>query len=152
MSGKRAKILSDQHIEDLLFFADNTRQSDRNRVIVLLSMKAGLRAAEIANLTWDMVVGPTGGIGTSIELHDDAAKMGSGRTIPIHSQLRTALLLLRQDNLGVWTGHSVGTRRPNDPAQYRRLVRARLRCTRVGWVLLAFWSTHLHYASRSRRS
>ena len=98
MSGKRAKILSDQHIEDLLFFADNTRQSDRNRVIVLLSMKAGLRAAEIANLTWDMVVGPTGEIGTVIELHDDAAKMGSGRTIPIHSQLRTALLLLRQDN------------------------------------------------------
>src|SRR4029077_16003802 len=98
MSGKRAKILSDQHIEDLLFFADNTRQSDRNRVIVLLSMKAGLRAAEIANLTWDMVVGPTGEIGTSIELHDDAAKKGSGRTIPIHSLLRTALLLLRQDN------------------------------------------------------
>jgi integrase/recombinase XerD len=96
MSGKQAKILSDQHIEDLLFFADNTRQSDRNRVIVLLSMKAGLRAAEIANLTWDMVVGPTGEIGRVIELHDDAAKRGSGRAIPIHSQLRAALVLLRR--------------------------------------------------------
>jgi integrase len=96
MPGKQAKILSDQHIEDLLFFAGNTRQPDRNRVIVLLSMKAGLRAAEIANLTWHMVVGPTGQIGTAIELHDDAAKMGSGRTIPIHAQLGDALLSLRR--------------------------------------------------------
>ncbi len=96
MPGKQAKILSDQHIEDLLFFAGNTRQPDRNRAIVLLSMKAGLRAAEIANLTWDMVVGPTGQIGTTIELHDDAAKMGNGRTIPMHSQLRDALVWLRR--------------------------------------------------------
>ena len=96
MSGKQAKILSDQHIEDLLFFAGSTRQPDRNRAIVLLSMKAGLRAAEIANLTWGMVVGPTGQIGTTIELHDDAAKMGSGRTIPIHGRLRDALISLAQ--------------------------------------------------------
>src|SRR4051795_10571359 len=102
MPGKQAKILSEQHIEDLLFFAGNTRQPDRNRVIVLLSMKAGLRAAEIANLTWDMVVGSTGQIGTVIELHDDAAKMGSGRTIPIHGRLRDALatLALRQAAAG----------------------------------------------------
>jgi integrase len=93
MPGKQAKILSDQHIEDLLFFAGNTRQLVRNRAIVLLSMKAGLRAAEIANLTWDMVVGPAGQIGTAIELHDDAAKMGSGRTVPMHAQLRDALVL-----------------------------------------------------------
>jgi integrase len=99
MSGKQAKILSDQHIEDLLFFAGNTRQPDRNCAIVLLSMKAGLRAAEIANLTWDMVVGPTGQIGTTIELHDDAAKMGSGRTIPIHGRLRDALVSLSKRQL-----------------------------------------------------
>jgi integrase/recombinase XerD len=96
MSGKQAKILSDQHIEDLLFFAGNTRQPDRNCAIVLLSMKAGLRAAEIAKLTWDMVVGPSGQISTTIELHDDAAKMGSGRTIPIHGRLRDALLSIAQ--------------------------------------------------------
>jgi integrase len=52
MSGKQAKILSEQQVEDLLFFAKTTRNPDRNRVIVLLSTKAGLRAAEIANLTW----------------------------------------------------------------------------------------------------
>jgi hypothetical protein len=37
-------------------------------VIVLLSLKAGLRAAEIANLSWDMVVDPTGKIATTLEL------------------------------------------------------------------------------------
>jgi integrase len=51
MPGKQAKILSHQHVEDLLLFADTTRHPQRNRVIILLSLKAGLRAAEIANLT-----------------------------------------------------------------------------------------------------
>ena len=56
MIGKRAKILGPAHVEDLLFFAQHTRHPVRNRVIVLLSVKAGLRAAEIANLDWAMVV------------------------------------------------------------------------------------------------
>ena len=56
MIGKRAKILAQAHVEDLLFFAHHTRHPIRNQVIVLLSLKAGLRAAEIANLSWDMVV------------------------------------------------------------------------------------------------
>ena len=43
-----------------LVFASCTRHPLRNAVIVLLSAKAGLRAGEIANLTWDMVVDATG--------------------------------------------------------------------------------------------
>ena len=109
MSGKQAKILSEQHIEDLLFFAQNTRQPDRNRVIVLLSMKAGMRAAEIGNVTWDMVVEPSGLVGSTIELRDHAAKMGSGRTIPIHDQLRDALVVLR--NLGPVSGPVIQSER-----------------------------------------
>jgi integrase/recombinase XerD len=68
MIGKRAKILAQGHVEDLLFFAQHTRHPIRNQVIVLLSLKAGLRAAEIANLSWDMVVDPTGKIATTLEL------------------------------------------------------------------------------------
>jgi len=56
MPGKQAKILSTDHVDDLLFFADNSRSALRNRLIVLLSTKAGLRAGEIAKLTWDMVL------------------------------------------------------------------------------------------------
>jgi integrase/recombinase XerD len=94
MPGKQAKILAAEHIDDLLLFAETTRHPLRNRMIVLLSAKAGLRAAEIANLTWDMVRDPDGQVGSLIELRDNAAKMGHGRRIPIHSDLRNALLAL----------------------------------------------------------
>jgi integrase/recombinase XerD len=40
MIGKRAKILAQAHVEDLLFFARHTRHPIRNQVIVLLSLKA----------------------------------------------------------------------------------------------------------------
>jgi integrase len=96
MSGRQAKTLSAADVNDLLLFASCTRNPLRNRVIVLLSAKAGLRAGEIANLTWDMVLGPTGLISGSIELHDTAAKRGSGRMIPIHPDLGSALEDLRR--------------------------------------------------------
>jgi integrase/recombinase XerD len=63
---------------------------------VLLSVKAGLRAAEIANLDWAMVVDPTGEIAITLELQDRVAKKGSGRVIPIHRELREALVRLRE--------------------------------------------------------
>jgi hypothetical protein len=44
----RQKVLSNQQIEDLLVYTSTTRNLERNRVIVLLSVKAGLRAGEIA--------------------------------------------------------------------------------------------------------
>ena len=95
MPGRQAKTLSAADVNDLLVFASCTRNPLRNRVIVLLSTKAGLRAGEIANLTWDMVLGATGQISGTIELHDHAAKKGSGRMIPMHPELRDALAALR---------------------------------------------------------
>jgi integrase len=104
MVGKRAKILSPAHVDDLLFYAQQTRYPVRNQAIVLLSVKAGLRAGEIAHLTWDMVVDPTGEIATTLELWDSVAKKRSGRVIPLHAVLRDALIDLR----GV-TGEGTGT-------------------------------------------
>jgi integrase len=95
MAGRRAKILSPADVNDLLLFASCTRNPLRNRVLVLLSAKAGLRAGELANLTWAMVVDGSGQISGSIELHDTAAKNGSGRIIPLHPDLRSALEDLR---------------------------------------------------------
>jgi len=100
MPGKQAKILSDQQIKSLLVFASSTRYPCRDRLIVLLSVKAGLRAGEIAKLTWDMVLGPTGEVGSVIELRDWAAKKNSGRLIPIHPTLRTALMAWRKMTTG----------------------------------------------------
>jgi integrase len=96
MPGRRAKILSPTDVNDLLLFATCTRNPLRTRVIVLLSAKAGLRAAEIANLTWDMVLGPSDEISGIVELRDSAAKKGSGRVIPIHPELHAALVAWRR--------------------------------------------------------
>ncbi|MGA7308555.1 MAG: site-specific integrase [Pseudolabrys sp.] len=91
MAGKQAKVLFDHHVHALLAYATASRYPVRNRVIVLLSVKAGLRAGEIANLTWPMVVDPTREIAPAIELHDAAAKNRSGRRVPLHNDLREAL-------------------------------------------------------------
>jgi hypothetical protein len=101
MVGKRAKILSVDHVEDLLVFARQTRHPIRNQVLVVLSVKAGLRAGEIANLTWPMLAEPTGEIGMSLELQDRVAKRGSGRVIPIHPELRAALVKLARLTVGL---------------------------------------------------
>ena len=74
MPGKQAKILSLGYVNDLVVFASCTRHHLRNPVIVLLAAKAGLRAVEIAQLTWDMVLDPTGDVGSVIELRDAATK------------------------------------------------------------------------------
>jgi integrase len=101
MVGKRAKILSPDHVEDLLVFARQTRHPVRNQVLVLLSVKAGLRAGEIANLTWPMLLEPTGEIGMSLELQDRVAKKGSGRVIPVHPDLHAALVKLARLSLAL---------------------------------------------------
>ena len=95
MAGKQAKILSIGDVNDLLIYASCSRHPFRNRVIVLLAAKTGLRAGEIANLKWDMVLDPTGDIGPVIELRDMAAKNGRGRLIPMHPDLRQALAAYR---------------------------------------------------------
>jgi integrase len=109
MSGKQAKTISDDNIKDLLIYAECTRHPVRNQIVVLLSAKAGLRAGEIAKLTWDMILDPNGGIGRTIELRDHAAKNRSGRQIPVHSQLRDALAVWR--DMTVSTGPVVRSER-----------------------------------------
>src|SRR5438552_4117793 len=100
MLGKRAKILSDNNLRDILAFTTRTRYPLRNRVVVLLSVKAGLRAGEIVNLTWPMVTNSIGDVGTVIALEDRVAKKKSGRVIPLHPDLRDALVILRNRTAG----------------------------------------------------
>jgi integrase/recombinase XerD len=91
MAGKQAKILSSDALKQLLAYASSTRYPIRNAAIVLLSVKAGLRAGEIAKLTWPMILDSEGEPGRLIELQNKAAKKGSGRLIPIHPELADAL-------------------------------------------------------------
>jgi integrase len=89
--GKQAKVLTKGQVEAALAYVENTRHPLRNRVIVLLSVKAGLRAKEIASLTWAMVTAADGKIGRAIHLQDSASKGKSGRIVPLNAALRHAL-------------------------------------------------------------
>ena len=61
----------------------------------LLSIKAGLRSKEIANLTWGMVTGD-GKIADVIAVQNVASKgKNGGREIPVHPDLKAALVALQ---------------------------------------------------------
>ena len=94
---KQAKILSKAQIETLLLQVGHGRNAERNRVIVLLSIRAGLRAKEIAHLTWSMVFSSDRTLSDDIALEDWAAKGQSGRIVPIAKDLKAALSAWRTE-------------------------------------------------------
>ena len=95
--GRQAMTLSKGQIEAVVGYLNSTRYPLRNRVIFYLSVKAGLRAKEIANLTWSMITEPNGHVGDFIRLEDRASKGRSGRIIPINVGLKKELEELRQN-------------------------------------------------------
>jgi integrase len=97
--GKQAKTLSKGQAEAVLGYLAKTRNPVRNRLIFLLSAKAGLRAKEIARLTWWMTNDPQGQIGRTICLQDSASKGRSGRMIPLSDEVRDALIEYRKEVL-----------------------------------------------------
>ena len=62
---KQAKTLSKRQIALTTALLQQTRYPTRNLAIFLLSVKAGLRAKEIASLTWDMVTDAEGNLAIS---------------------------------------------------------------------------------------
>jgi integrase len=52
--GKQAKILTDKQVRAVLAEIGTRRYPLRDRVIFLLSIKAGLRAIEVASVSWGM--------------------------------------------------------------------------------------------------
>ena len=94
---KQAKTLTKPQQEAVLGYLTSTRHPVRNRVIFLLSVKAGLRAKEIASLTWAMVTDAEGALTDVISLTDIASKGRGGRVIPINKDLRAALVALKAE-------------------------------------------------------
>ncbi len=82
--GRQAKILTQRQETAILRYLETTRYPERDAVIFLLSIKAGLRAREIAAVTWAMVTDGNGQVGDTISLENRASKGRSGRPIPIH--------------------------------------------------------------------
>ena len=77
--GKQAKPLTKSQIDVVLGYLAQTRHPSRNRLIFLLSIRAGLRAREIALLTWSMVTDAEGKVSYAIALQNEASKGRSGR-------------------------------------------------------------------------
>ena len=104
--GKQAKVLNSKQVDALLHHVGGLRHGLRNQVIVLLSVRAGLRAKEVANLKWNMIVGADGDVGDYIHLTDIASKGRSGRVIPINKQLKASLVELQGRDRGEWVIHT----------------------------------------------
>jgi integrase len=109
MAGRQAKILTNGQLSAALKATRQTRYPTRDKAMLLLSAKAGLRAAEIAGLTWAMVTDADGRLAEHIALSNHIAKKGSGRFIPVHPLLRAALTPLQRQARSV--GHIIKSER-----------------------------------------
>jgi integrase/recombinase XerD len=99
MIAKQAKVITEAQVKAISAYLASTRNAKRDVVVFLLSVKAGLRAKEIAALQWRMVMTPDGKVGQTINLPNQASKGQSGRVIPINKTLHTALLDLYLDEV-----------------------------------------------------
>ena len=95
MAGRQAKIIPPTLLRRMLARARHGPFPKRDRVIILLSVKAGLRACEIARLDWSMALDAQGQVASVLHVRDAIAKMRSGRRVPIHPDLQRALVSLK---------------------------------------------------------
>ena len=88
---KQAKTLTKAQEKAINSYLGHKRNPLRNQIIFILSIKAGLRAKEIANLKWIHLIGNEGALENNIYLPNIASKGNSGRIIPINSYLKKLL-------------------------------------------------------------
>lgn len=96
---KQARVLTDKQVKLCLSHLSTTLHSKRNKVIFLLSLRAGFRAKEISSVRWEMALDEEGNIGREIRLTNKASKGTSGGVIALSNDLREALV-----ELATWQG------------------------------------------------
>lgn len=94
MANRQAKVLSAAKIKAVLARVATTRYPERDTVMLLLSCRAALRAAEIAGVEWSMVLTSEGEVGDVLVVEDRVAKRGGGGALPLAADLRAALVRL----------------------------------------------------------
>lgn len=87
MCQQPARVLVPENVRLLLAHVRGQTYSNRNRVMVLLSFKAGLRACEISGLEWPMVLTSAGRIGHQLTIAQGIAK-GGHRSEPSFAQVK----------------------------------------------------------------
>jgi integrase/recombinase XerD len=104
MQGKQAKIVSPTQERAILGYLVTTRSPACDRVMLLLSMKAGLRSKAMAALTWAMVTDAQGQVTEVLHVPNRASKgKAGGRTIPLHPDLQAALVTLQMARADIAT-------------------------------------------------
>jgi integrase/recombinase XerD len=145
---KHAKILDEKHSLSTVL---NALNSTRERVMVLLSIKAGLRAVEIAHLTWGCIRESD----SVIELQ--RTKGGKARTVPVNKDLRKALREYRaevkrtgDDDYLFKNRHTAPSKplTPNAIAQWFRDLYGR----RLGWEGFSSHSGRRNFGTQAARN
>ena len=78
---KQSKTLSKKQVSAISAYLGDKRNGLRNQTIFLLSVKAGLRAKEIAELEWGMVLTSDGEVGNEIQLDRGLSAMGTEQSL-----------------------------------------------------------------------
>lgn len=91
-SVKRAKVLDEESIADALAWIEaHSRWPLRDRLMILLTCRIGLRAQEVAMLHPTDFLTARGEIGPVFYVSARGAKNGRARTLPMHAEVRAAL-------------------------------------------------------------
>jgi len=102
--GKASTLDQAQH-SSMLQFLSNSRHSERNKAIYLLTYRAGLRIGSVAGLRLNDVIDSSGKLKEVVNLHSSIVKGGKNYAAYInHPELRAALvdfLRIRRDRKGV---------------------------------------------------
>jgi len=102
--GKASTLDQAQH-SAMLQFLSNSRHSERNKAIYLLTYRAGLRIGSVAGLRLNDVIDSSGKLKEVVNLHSSIVKGGKNYAAYInHPELRAALvdfLRIRRDRKGV---------------------------------------------------
>jgi integrase/recombinase XerD len=107
MAIKRAKTLGPDELKKVFKVIESRERGEytRDKVAVLLSVKAGLRASEIAGLRWADVTDASGNVTDLIHVGSHIQKgseeSGRDRQVPMNHELKRMLIKLRKERPGV---------------------------------------------------
>jgi integrase len=78
MPGKQAKAITPPMLKRMLRRVSHSTFPARDRAMILLSVKAGLRACEIAGLDWSMVLDAQGHVSGTIHVRATSSRRSAG--------------------------------------------------------------------------
>jgi len=107
--GKQSKTLNKSQIEMIRTYLRSKRNGLRNETIFLFSVRGGLRAKEISQLSWKEVCDSGGEVSDHIRLTDRSSKGKSGRIIPLNKDLRRNLTELLDNQRKTYRSFNIET-------------------------------------------